>query len=80
MDLTPERLKCLEVIASEESGRMDHDEEALAPFCDEHSTLSTPDVFNQCHDAGWLRSFHSSLSDTSFVELTLAGRSALGLK
>lgn len=76
MELTPERRRCLEVVAAA-GGRMNHDEESLAPFCDDASTLSEPDVFNQCHDAGWLFSRHDDRTDSSYVEITQNGRDAL---
>jgi hypothetical protein len=76
LDLTPERRRCLEVVAAR-GGRMSHDEDGLTPFSDDRSTLSKPDVFNQCHNAGWLFSSHDDRTDTSFVTLTDAGRAAL---
>jgi len=76
MEMTPERLECLRVIARAD-GKMDHDDKALAPFCDDRSTLSKPDVFNQCHDAGWLISRHDDRTDTSYVYVTDEGRQAL---
>ncbi len=78
MHMTSERLRCLLVI-SNAGGSMDHDDPRLAPFCDDKSTLSSPDIFNQCHDAEWLISRHDDRTDTSRVELTKTGRVALGL-
>jgi hypothetical protein len=75
-DMTPERLACLKAIAAAPTG-LDHDDPVLAPFCDDRSTLRTPDVFNQCHDAGWLKTDHDSRLDCSFVELTAKGIAAL---
>jgi hypothetical protein len=75
-DLTPERLACLEVVATS-GGRMNHENPALLPFLDEKSTLRDPDIFNQCHDAGWLRSGYDDRTDDSYVYLTDAGRAAL---
>lgn len=72
MDLTKERRDCLQLI-SLAGGRMDHDDQRLAPFCDDASTLMSPDVFNQCHDAGWLISRHDDRMDASTVYLTEAG-------
>jgi len=74
-ELTPERLACLRAVPN--SGSMNHDNPALAPFCDDKSTLSEPDVFNQCHDAGWLISGHDDRTDSSYVRLTDAGRAAV---
>lgn len=76
MQMTPERLACLKVIAAA-GGSLDHEADELAPFCDDASTLTKPDVFNQCHDAGWLVSRHNSLSDASTVYLTEEGRNVL---
>lgn len=76
MDMTPERLECLRAIARE-GGTANHDDEFLAKFCDDRSTLSKPDVFNQCHDAGWLMSRHDDRTDSSTVHLTDEGRAAL---
>lgn len=73
MQLTPERLACLKVVAAA-GGSMNHDEKALEPFCDDGSTLTGPDVFNQCHDAGWLRSSHDDRFDSSTVHLTDEGK------
>ena len=76
MEMTPDRLACLRAIALE-GGHLDHDAKCLAPFCDDASTLTTPDVFNQCHDMGWLISRHNSLSDSSTVTITDEGREAM---
>lgn len=71
--VTPERLACLRAVFAA-GGRIDHDDQSLAPFCDDRSTLTTPDVFNQCHDAGWLQSSHDNRTDTSVAWLTETGR------
>lgn len=76
MELTPERRKCLQVVSAA-GGRMSHDDERLAPFCDDKSTLTKPDVFNQCHDAAWLHTTHDSDTSASIVHLTDAGRFVL---
>ena len=76
MELTPERFACLKVIAAE-GGTMSHEDERLAPFSDDKSTLTTPDVFNQCHDAGWLRSSHNQITETSVARITPEGYEAL---
>lgn len=76
MDMTPERLQCLRVIAWAD-GEMNHDDTSLAPFCDDRSTLTKPDVFNQCHNAGWLKSWHDDRMDSSRVVLTDEGRAAM---
>lgn len=75
-EMTPERLACLKVVAAAHIS-MNHDDTALLPFLDDNSTLREPDTFNQCHDAGWLKSWHDSRIDMSYVELTDAGRAAL---
>jgi hypothetical protein len=72
MLLTPERLECLRVVAKA-GGDIDHDDEGLARFCDDKSTLTKPDVFNQCHDAGWLVSRHDDRTDSSVAVLTDEG-------
>lgn len=75
-ELTPDRLACLRAVATAHIC-MDHDDNALLPFCDDSSTLTAPDIFNQCHEAGWLISRYSDRTDSSIVELTPAGREAL---
>lgn len=75
-ELTPERLACLQIVATAHTG-MSHDDNALLPFCDDKSTLTDPDIFNQCHEAGWLKSWHDSRLDCSYVELTQQGRAIL---
>jgi hypothetical protein len=75
-ELTPARLACLKAVQRAHIC-MDHEDPALLPFLDDNSTLSAPDIFNQCHNAGWLKSWHNSRSDSSFVELTDHGRQAL---
>lgn len=77
-ELTPERLACLRVIESAR-GNLDHEAEELKPFCDDKSTLTTPDVFNQCHNAGWLVSRHDSRFDASTVYLTKEGSEVLSM-
>jgi hypothetical protein len=75
-ELTPERLACLEAVEAA-GGCADHEHPALKPFLDDSSTLGHPDVFNQCHDGGWLRSGYDDRLDSSTVYLTDAGRDAL---
>lgn len=75
-EITPQRLACLKAVAAA-GGRVDHEHPDLKPFMDDDSTLTHPDVFNQCHDAGWLRSGHDDRDDTSTAYLTDAGRDAL---
>jgi hypothetical protein len=75
-EITPQRLACLKAVATAHIC-MDHEDRALLPFLDDNSTLTEPDTFNQCHDAGWLKSWHDSRIDNSYVELTDAGRAAL---
>lgn len=77
-DLTPERLACLKAIEAV-GGRIDHEHPDLAPFLDDNSTLTHPDVFNQCHDARWLISSHDDRDDSSTARLTEAGRRVLGV-
>lgn len=76
MVVTPDRLNCLAVVL-QAGGSIDHEDPRLAPFCDDGSTLTTPDVFNQCHDAGWLESKYNSLSDSSVARLTPEGREVI---
>ena len=76
MEMTKDRLECLRVIAQHD-GEMNHEDAALAPFCDDASTLTKPDIFNQCHDAGWLKSWHDNRFDSSRVVLTDDGREAM---
>jgi hypothetical protein len=76
-DLTPQRLACLRAVADAGGRHVEHEHPLLTPFCDDDSTLTKPDVFNQCHDAGWLRSGHDDRIDSSYVELTEAGKLAL---
>lgn len=73
---TLERLACLKAVSLAHTS-MSHDDPTLLPFLDDNSTLSEPDTFNQCHDAGWLKSWHDNRSDNSTVELTPAGRALL---
>jgi hypothetical protein len=75
-DMTPERLACLKAVSLAHSS-MSHEDPSLLPFLDDNSTLSEPDTFNQCHDAGWLISGHDDRTDSSYVRLTPAGRVAL---
>lgn len=75
-EMTPDRLACLKIVAAS-GGKMNHEDPALRPFLDDASTLRDPDIFNQCHDAGWLRSGHDDRTDDSYVSLTDAGRAAL---
>ena len=77
MTLTPERLACLRAVASANGARMSHNDPRLDQFCDERSTLSKPDIFNQCHDAEWLISSHDDHMDISYVRLTDKGKAAL---
>lgn len=58
-------------------GRMSHEDARLAPYCDDASTLSKPDIFNRCHDLDWLASSHDDRFDSSTVWITDAGRAAL---
>lgn len=74
---TSERLACLRAVEAA-GGSADHEHPGLKPFLDDNSTLSHPDVFNQCHDAGWLRSGYDDRFDSSTVYLTAAGREIIG--
>lgn len=75
-ELTPERLACLKAVATSPTS-MSHEDPALVPFCDDKSTLTHPDIFNQCHEGGWLKSWYDGRLDCSYVELTDKGRRAL---
>lgn len=57
-----------------EGGWMSHDDEQLAPYCDDKSTLTKPDVFNRCHDMGWLDTKRDDRIDHSTVGITRKGR------
>ncbi len=78
MEMTEERLACLKVVEAA-GGKMNHEDPALLPFLDDVSTLTHPDVFNQCHDADWLVTTNGSViaDDDCFVYLTDAGRAAI---
>lgn len=69
-------LSLLQLVA-DQGGSMSHDDERLAPFCSDESTLSEPDVFNRCHDLNWLKTWRDDRTDSSRVELTERGRAAL---
>lgn len=73
---SPEELLCLKTIM-DLGGDVNHDTSELLPFCDDNSTLSNPDIFNRCHDLGWLHSSHDDRNSNSYVRLTEAGRTAL---
>lgn len=73
---TKERIACVSVVAAA-GGKLNHDDPRLSPYCDDKSTLTKPDVFNQCHDAGWLISGHDDRTDDSYVHLTKEGRAML---
>lgn len=75
-DLTPERLACLRAVEAV-GGHIGHEDPSLTPFLDDASTLRYPDVFNQCHDAGWLLSGYDDRFDSSTAHLTKAGREIL---
>lgn len=72
MELTEERYRCLEAVVNA-GGRLDHDDPRLADFCSAAPTLTHPDVLHQCHDAGWLKTWHDDRTDASLVELTKEG-------
>ena len=76
MELTEDRFQCLRAVLKA-GGRVDHDDPRLARFCSDASTLTHPDVFNQCHDAGWLQSWHDDRTDASCVTLTTEGMAVL---
>lgn len=59
-----------------DGGWMGHDDERLAPYCSDDSTLTNPDVFNRCHDMGWLDSKHNHDTSNSTVGITRDGRIA----
>lgn len=71
----PDRIACLRVVEAA-GGRIDHEDPALKPFLSEDS--AHPDIFNQCHEAGWLETWFSGLGEDECVaKLTDAGRAAL---
>lgn len=70
MKPTKEQRSCLSLI-SLAGGRMSHNDPLLEPFCDEDD--APIDVFNQCHDAGWLISRHDDRTDADTVYLTRDG-------
>lgn len=72
--MTKQQRSCLSLI-SLAGGRMNHDDKRLEPYCDEDD--APVDVFNQCHNAGWLTSSHDDRDDSSTVYLTQAGSYAL---
>lgn len=53
----------------------DHDDQRLDVFCLEHG--EPVDVFNKCHNQGWLISRHDDRTDSSTVYLTEAGAKVL---
>lgn len=71
-------LRLIWLVASR-GGTMDHEDDALAEFCDDASTLTKPDVFNACHDLGWLISSHDDRTDASFVRVTKLGRECIAV-
>lgn len=68
-------IELLRLVAA--NGRMSHEDALLDPYCDDASTLSEPDIFNRCHDLGWLVSSHDDRFDSSTVWITDAGCAAL---
>jgi hypothetical protein len=74
---TTQEKDLLRLFAGEPSGRMDHDDPRLEPFCSDASTLTNPDVFNACHDLGWLKTWRDGHMDSSAAEITEAGRQCL---
>lgn len=73
---TESERELLSLVASK-GGLMNHEDESLAPFCSDDSTLTAPDAFNACHDMDWLRSLHDHDRDNSIVQITDKGREAL---
>jgi len=73
MSPTPKQLSLLRIVAKARHG-LDHEDKKLVPFCDD---VEPTDTFNQCHEAGWLKTWHNSLMDCSTVVITQAGREAL---
>ena len=75
MSVTPTKTELnLLRIVSESVGGMSHEDKHLAQYCDDDSTLTNPDVFNRCHDMGWLATTHDNRSDNSTVRITDKGR------
>lgn len=71
MEPTKKQLCLLALVQSE--GRMDHWDKRLDEFCDDNGHAS--DTFNQCHNAGWLRTWNDS--DSSTVVITDVGKQRL---
>jgi hypothetical protein len=68
---TEKQYRLLALVKSE--GLMDHWDKRLDEFCDDNG--NGPDTFNQCHNAGWLRTWRSD--DDSSVMITDVGEGRL---
>lgn len=75
--ITPEREKLLRLLAASPCNRIDCEAKELNEFSDMNSTLTHPDVINQCIDLGWARQRYNTSDDTGFIELTPKGVEAL---
>lgn len=74
---TYEEVQLLKLVAGEPSRTIDQEDERLAPFLSDASTLTNPDTFNRCEDMGWLQSRHNTSDDHHIAELTRAGELAI---
>lgn len=72
---TDKELELLRLVAT--APCLDHEDERLAPYCDDASTQSRPDTFNACEDMGWIKSWHDTNTSNSTVEITDAGKAAI---
>lgn len=70
------QMRCLALIASEKFG-LDQEDERLEEFCDDKPNRNDTDTFNECIEAGWIRSWRNDLTDSGGCEITDAGRAAL---
>lgn len=62
-----------------EGGWMNHDDTRLAPYCDDPGAITNhnePDIFNRCHEMGWLATKHDHDTSSSTVGITRDGRVA----
>ena len=66
--------RLVDLVASESFG-VDHEDDRLNDFCDDKGDET--DTFNECHEAGWLRTMHNSDTSWSQVYATDDGRAAL---
>jgi hypothetical protein len=74
---TYDEVQLLKLVAGEPCGVINQEDERLAPFCSDASTLTAPDVFNSCIDLGWLHARHDNSSDHHTAEITVPGKRAI---